>query len=58
MAKDIPEALRKEKTYSPDEVWLDEDWKHAFDEANRAILIGFKNKNEGKQVVQKTCKRV
>ena len=41
MANSAMEDIKKEKKYSPDDVWIDEDWKKINDE-KIASSIGFK----------------
>ena len=40
MAKSAAEAIRKERTIAPDDVWVDDDWRKA-NKDNLAEAIGF-----------------
>jgi hypothetical protein len=42
MARSAADAIRKERTIAPDDVWIDEDWRKS--ERNKlAEAIGFTN---------------
>lgn len=48
IATSVIDAARKEKTYKPDEIFVDEDWKRVYDEELRKTVIGFKPNGAGK----------
>ncbi len=40
-AKNLAEVIKKEKDVTPDDIWIDEDWRKNMMEAEKKI--GFKN---------------
>jgi len=45
MAKNAQEALKKERRYRPDDVWVDEDWKNK-QTTNLESAVGFTTDSE------------
>lgn len=46
MAKNAQDALRKERSIKPDDVWIDEEWKKINMENVTQKDVGFTNKHE------------
>ena len=43
MADSVIDAVRKEKSHSPESVFIDEDWQKIYDEELKKSIIGFKH---------------